>query len=576
MVTSNLAKYVDRLPISEVAEPSYYEKGVQVYEIPMIEAYTHLHRDLQSTPVWGYGGIYPGPTIEVETNQPVVVHYFNQLPRKYPAWLPVNTNIHGVPNDDVRTVVHFHGGRTPPQFDGHPEAWIKSGNSVQYRYPNISDEGGTFWYHDHTIGTTSQNVYAGLAGFYLIRNKAMEKKLNLPFGAFEIPLMFQDRDFTADARFLYSGVCHEVALVNGKIWPYMEVEPRRYRFRLLNGSNFRTLKLAFPDGLKWHQIGTEAGFLSQPVELSSILLGTGERADVIVDFTGRNGHTLVLSNITSCFGPDQDGKPIQPGDFPLLEMMQFRVGLSNSVPDISSIPTNLTPVVDKQVLVNESIKTRDITLNQYPGFLMLMNEKHYTDPVEEDPRLGTTEIWNVLNLTDENHPFHIHLVHFRILERIPFKPGGVALYKRDKAAGTLKPLNSYLNLAQTVIVPPNEDGPKDTALIGINQVMRLAIRWEGFTGNYVYHCHILEHEDHDMMRPLRVLGPLGIERSTARDDLQISFPTEAGFSYQLQTGSASGNWNTISNVTGSGGLFEFNQSRFKNGSELFRFLKTGD
>jgi spore coat protein A len=206
-------------------------------------------------------------------------------------------------------VVHLHGGHVPPQSDGYPETTLLPGQSAAYEYPNLQSP-ATLWYHDHALGITRLNVYMGLAGFYMIRDPA-ESKLNLPRGRYEIPLVIQDRSFNDDSSLEYPESWEEeffgdAILVNGKVWPYLDVEPRKYRFRILNGSNSRTYKLALDSGQAFYQIGTDGGLLEEPVEVKQITLTAGERADVIVDFSKRRGEVHLVNSAPAPFPGDSE------------------------------------------------------------------------------------------------------------------------------------------------------------------------------------------------------------------------------------------------------------------------------
>ncbi len=330
-----------------------------------------LHRDLPPTTIWGYNGMYPGPTFEVRRNHPIFVKWENKLPFEH--LLPVDRTIHGAEPDkpSVRTVVHLHEGRVRPESDGYPEAWFtrdfekvgpKFTNKVSH-YPNCQRP-ATLWYHDHAIGITRLNVYAGLAGFYILRDDE-EEKLNLPSGKFEIPLVIQDRSFypsgelfyptqpghqpppapqpppPADPKLPNPSVVPEffgnTILVNGKVWPYLEVEPRKYRFRILNGSNSRFYRISLSSGQDFVQIGTDGGLLDKPITVSQIILAPAERVDVIIDFANHKGKKILLMN---------DAKtPFPNGEEPtedLKQIMQFRIKQKLSKPDKSKIPAKLS------------------------------------------------------------------------------------------------------------------------------------------------------------------------------------------------------------------------------------------
>lgn len=502
-----LAPFVDPLVIPPVARPIGTHEGAPLYEITMQIAERKVHRDLPATPVFTYDGVWPGPTFDLPSEGPIHVRWINKLPATYPDWLPVQLGKH-VPDKVVRTVVHQHGGVTPSLSDGYPERTSDPGEAVLYSYPNHDEhgDGAMLWYHDHAMGNTRLNVYAGLSGFYLLRNEQFDEKLGLPSGEFEVPLVLQDRNFSSDGTLNYTGVCQNFGVVNGTVFPYMEVEPRRYRFRALNGSNFRIMQLALSNGGSMSVLGVDDGFLDKTVETKELLMAPAERVDFVIDFSEFAGQEIVLRNTTACGGPQREGEVIE-GHVDLPHLMQFRVAAAASSPDTTTIP-EVAIQTDREAerLVAEATVIRDVTLDAHPDFLFLLENKPFDAPISIRPHLGDAEVWNLINLTDESHPIHIHLISYRIVERIPFTRTGVADYIRDRDAGTLKPLDTYLDLAGTIGPSPVELGPKDVALAPSGYVTRIAMRWYGYTGLYVIHCHILDHEDNDMMRPIEVLA----------------------------------------------------------------------
>ncbi|MCG0276876.1 MAG: multicopper oxidase, partial [Thermosediminibacteraceae bacterium] len=446
---------------------------------------------------WGYEKSYPGPTIEAYKDQPIYVRWINNLPEKH--LLPIDKTIHGAKdNPEVRTVVHLHGLNVRPDSDGFPEDWFTPGKSALYYYPN-KQQAATLWYHDHAIGITRLNVYAGLVGLYIIRDER-EERLNLPSGEYEIPLIIQDKDFNDDGSLSYPapntngvepsivpGFFGSYALVNGKVWPYLVVKPRKYRFRILNGSNSRSYKLRFsgePGQIlpAWYQIGTDGGFLERPVKLDSLLLLPAERADVIVDFTGLENQTFTLIN--------EDVPPFGP---PLPEIMQFRV-CGTPVKDNSSLPLILNRIKPLPV---KKAKQRNIEIivrqDESGRPMFLLENKKWEDPITIKPKLGSVEIWNIINTSAGAHPIHVHLVQFQILNRQPFD------VQEYTATGNLK------FIGPPVLPDENEKGWKDTVRAEPGHVTRIIARFGDFTGIYPYHCHILEHEDHEMMRPFEVV-----------------------------------------------------------------------
>ena len=495
----------------------------------MLEFRKQLHSQLPPSKVWGYEGQCPGPTFEAMRGQAIEVEWHNELPAE--PLLPVDRSIHGAmpPAPLVRTVPHLHGMRTDSASDGLPERWFTPGHSVVYRYPN-NQPAATLWYHDHAMGITRLNAYAGLSGFYLLRDED-ELKLGLPSGPYEIPLMLQDRTLSDQGQLVYTPSADDgskmppgvwgpqffgdLPLVNGAIYPFLRVEPRRYRLRFLNAANTRFFNLYFnlakrptdiPSLVTYHQIGSDGGLLSTPVAMQRLLLAPAERADVLIDFSGLEGKTVTLSNDAPT--PYPGWNVLRAVHAPLLELMQFRVDLprssskSFSVPSLAPIP-RIDPV--------RAVTTRDFVLSDCSDPMarshtgagtalcsvkssgMLINGKRYDDPVTEFPKLGTVEKWRFINPTDDAHPMHLHLVQFQILERQGFDYGAF--------------VQGRMELVGTPRLPsPAEAGWKDTAIVLPRDVLTLLIHFEEFTGKYVFHCHVAEHEDNDMMRPFVVVG----------------------------------------------------------------------
>jgi spore coat protein A, manganese oxidase len=529
-----LTPFVDPLPIPETIEPSASHDGVPRYHVAMRAFKKRLHRDLPPTPLWGYNGLYPGPTFEARRDMPIAVRWANDLPAQH--MFPIDQTLHGdEPGQPaVRTVVHLHGARVLPENDGYPEAWFTKEFSQTgpafahktYDYPN-DQPATTLWYHDHALGTTRLNVYAGLAGFYLLRD-VVEDDLNLPKGEFEIPLLLQDRSFNADGSLLYPVVdtggdsdprvppvwipefFGDTVLVNGKVWPHLEVEPRKYRFRILNGSNARfyhlTLIESTPDGRPlgrpgpiFNQIASDGGFLPAPVPQADLTIAPAERFDVIVDFSGAYGKSFLLSNDAKA--PFPDGDDIIPAN-----VMLFRVTRRLRGRDGSSVPRQLVPVVPLNP--QSAVKTRDLVLSEldsadpFGNPIMGLINAQWDSPVIEDPKAGSVEIWRLINTTEDAHPIHIHLVQFQILDRQPFDTSQYP---------------DRLIFTGPSVRPPGNEQPafKDTVKAFPGQVTRLIARFDlpagtpvqrGDRFRYVFHCHILEHEDNEMMRPYDVVS----------------------------------------------------------------------
>ena len=491
----------------------------------------HAHRDLPPTNLWGYNGMWPGPTIEVRRGQALSVKWTNQLPTKH--FLPIDHTIHGADESlpEVRTVVHVHGAQVLPDSDGYPEAWSTSDGKTgptwkpdPCHYPN--DQAATaLWYHDHALGITRLNVCAGLAGMYLIRDE-QEEALNLPSGRYEIPLLIQDRTFGVDGSLFYPPAPQgthpvwmqeffgETICVNGKATPFLEVEPRKYRFRLVNGSNSRFYHLALvpadktgkPSGrsaaaLAFVQIGSDAGLLPTPASFHYLILSPGERFDLIVDFSEHAGKNFAMTN-------DAPAPYARGGEVVPAEVMLFKVTKPLSGKDESSLPDALVPFVP--LSPGDAVQERvlDLTEMDRPsdGYTMigLLGRKHWYDPITENPKAGTVEIWSFANTTGDVHPMHTHLVKFQVLNRQPFD---VQKYLQE----------GKLVFMGTPMPPERNERPawKDTVKTYPGYVTRVIQKFDlpagtpvtpGEEFRYVWHCHVLEHEDNEMMRPYNVVG----------------------------------------------------------------------
>jgi spore coat protein A len=489
-----LEKWVDPLPIPPVLKaksqrphPDDAKEKAAYYRIAMRPLSYKVHRDMKPTAMWGYLGSFPGPTLEARSGEGVFVEWANELPARH--FLPIDYTVHGADREkpEVRVVSHLHGGKVPAPSDGYPEDWYVPGKSATYFYPNRQDAAG-LWYHDHALGITRLNVYAGLAGNYFLRD-AFEDRLNLPKGKYEVPLTIADRSFDAEHQLYYPvspdpespwipDLFCEAVLVNGKLFPYLEVEPRKYRFRLLNAANGRMFHLTLSNGQEFTQIGTDLGLLPAPVSQKLLTVAPGERMDLVLDFLGQEGAQIVLQ-----------------GDSLLL--LQFRVAKTGAA-DTSSLPKTLRSV--EKTPEREAVHNRILTLGEKDDMAgnpmtMLLNNAHWDMPVTENPKLDSVEIWSLLNFTDDTHPIHLHAVRFQILDRRPFEPEDY--YK----GGTIRYIGA------TVPPPPNEMGWKDTVQAFPGMVTRIITKFSGYAGRYVWHCHLLEHEDNEMMRPYDVVAP---------------------------------------------------------------------
>jgi spore coat protein A, manganese oxidase len=445
------------LRIPPVLRPTRSDSTTDFYDVTQQVASVPILPGLPPTRMWSYNGRVPGPTIVQRQGRTVRVTQRNRLP------VPVS--------------VHLHGGDVPADSDGHPADLIPPGGAREYIYPGKHGP-ANLWYHDHAIHNTGRNVYMGLAALFPVTSDA-EEALPLPKGQFDVPLIIQDKFFLPDAQIAYprhdaeepmrQGVFGDVILVNGTPKPFFRVARRRYRFRLLNGSNARVYRLRFSVDLPFTVIQSEGGFLPHPIQTREIEIAPSERYAVIVDF-GRLplGSKVVLRNVMQ----DMPGDPYDEGK--TRDVMRFDVTTTASDP--TSIPADLPPARE---LPNprQAVATRTWVFARNGGEWTINDKPWDINRIDARPRLGTTEIWRFINKSGGWwHPIHVHLIEFAILSR------------------TRRPLAPY------------ELGPKDTVLLRDNEEAAVAMRWESFPGRYVMHCHNLEHEDHDMMTQFEVLG----------------------------------------------------------------------
>ena len=546
-----------------------------------------------NTPVWGYninGGptTYPGGTIVAKRGKDVTVTWTNNLGKDYliKQGLSANEDVidrtlhwafsthltpepYTIGTQGVPAVPHQHGGRTDSNYDGLPEQWFTpSGATGNYYFSNqyvydLDQEAATLWYHDHALGITRLNVYAGLAGFWFLRDDNEDSLINenlIPSGDFETEIVIQDRMFWPDGRLAYpdvpwvsvpgfdpwdGGPSHQpeffgqVILVNGKAWPFHNVEPRQYRFRLLNGSDSRFYildikpnNIALPSPNFW-VIGNDTGLLNAPVQLNKLTIGPGERYDVVVDFSGTldgmpgvfNGQSLtVRNNGRSPFPKGVTANPNLDGT-----IMQFNVGATTSGDTIAPLTatTNLRPVsgpiptltadsLNRKLMLFEAVDHFG-RLQPLLGTITGINNQDGTpadgtflwdDPITENPGFNKTEIWEIHNATVDAHPIHLHLVKFQILNRQKYTATVVPKINTDHDENETQggALRNIKYKGQPKGPDPSEAGWKDTAIMYPGEVTRIIAKFDK-PGRYVWHCHILSHEDHEMMRPFHV-GPI--------------------------------------------------------------------
>ncbi|HRR40899.1 MAG TPA: multicopper oxidase domain-containing protein, partial [Syntrophales bacterium] len=521
-------------------------------------------------------------------------------------------------------VPHIHGGEVEPAYDGGPDAWwtptgivgsgspaVSGSDRATFIYPT-QQQAGTIWFHDHALGVTRLNVFAGMAGLYIITDPGVEPAGMPAFPQYDIPLIIQDRSFDTLGRIFYNLASNpqpnplvhpfwipefigDAILVNGKTWPYLAVEPRQYRFRLVNGSNARFYDLTLSNAAPFLVIATDDGYLNNPVSTPNLIIAPGERYEVIVDFTGLVPNavtppTIIMKN--SARTPFPGGGKVVTGTTDTV--MQFRVSLplNPTVPNTTvTAATNLRPLNPIENIKTGAVATRPVpvagvcppvsagqtivrqlTLNEVIGpggpLELVLNNTKYNGVVagitgrnSEQPAVGDTEIWEIINITADAHPIHTHLASFQLLNRQAFQatkwtnvyagqlavtfgavpdgkgpPNQYLLRNADCAIGGNPPIGPYLQ--KGVRLPlPYENGWKDTVIAYPGEVTRIVVRWApteapasgtlcdattpvppcvptagvnlypfnptqliGGVG-YVWHCHIVDHEDNEMMRP---------------------------------------------------------------------------
>ncbi len=470
------------LPVPPVLEPVRSDASTDYYEITQKVGRAEILPDLE-TEVWGYNGIFPGPTIVSRRGRKTIVRHRNELP--------------------VPTVVHLHGGKTPPEHDGYPTDMITpvggwqgahgghgrhggtmSEGTKEYVYP-LDQPAATLWYHDHRMDFTGPQVYKGLAGFHIIHDDE-EEALGLSAGERDIPLMICDRAFAEDGSFRYpsiepslkgqpgveseymSGVLGDCILVNGAPWPVLEVTNTRYRFRILNASNARRYRLALDpwpsDGSPFVQVGSDQGLLAKPVNHDRIDIAQAERFDVIVDFSSYPvGTQVTLVN--------ENGRGVAA------QIMRFVVARRGE--EDSRIPSTLAdirPLTRSDATVKREFRFARGGAEAHGTTLWTVNGEPFDlNRIDADPDLGAVELWKIRCLNLE-HPIHIHLVRFQVLT-----VGG---------GGAPGPYNQ---------------GWKDTVSLNSGGEAELLMRFDGYRGRYVFHCHNLEHEDMMMMANFEVV-----------------------------------------------------------------------
>ena len=463
--------YVAPFVVPPVAQPKGTTKGldgvtdVPLYDITQKEGLAQILPTIK-TPIFGYDGIAPGPTILARKGRPIAVKVTNALPATHPQW-----------GYEAWTSVHLHGSASKPQYDGYASDITRPGEYKIYHYPN-SQDARMLWYHDHGVHHTAENAYMGLAAVYLLGDE-VEDRLPIPKGAYDLPLVITDKMFAADGKFMYddeghSGLYGDVILVNGQPWPTLKVAKRKYRFRILNASLSRGLRLQLSNSSPMTVVATDGGLMPAPQQTVQLRVGMAERYEVVIDFAKYTAGTKIqLRNLGVPNSDDFDHTD---------KIMQFEVTNDAFDPANNQVPAQLNPNMEVMGL-KESDATATVKLRVHrSNSTWKINDTTWDDIVASEyqrvvanPKLNEVQIWEIENSSGGwFHPTHIHLVDFKILSR-----NGRA------------PFNY-------------EIGPKDVAFVGENETVRAIMRFTHEEGRYMIHCHNLPHEDHDMMTQFRV------------------------------------------------------------------------
>lgn len=580
-----IPKYVTELEVPPVFKPKLVwsnesKSWITRYEVDMVETKVQiLPPRYPKTKVYAYAGMVyshcgqveykatvPGPTFMAYTDEPVEVKWNNKI--ENPHMFPVDPTLHWAnPNNiqrptppfkpyppgyplaqyPVPTVVHLHGGESESKYDGFPESWFthdgKFGATYEtniYRYLN-EQQSSTLFYHDHALGITRLNVYAGLVGAYLLMDPCNyldnECLSPLPTGKYDIPLIIQDRSFNDDGssffsaegdnpsthpywrRFFYGNTI----TVNGKTWPRLDVKQTAYRFRIVNASNSRFYKFKLSNNQKLIQIGSDGGYLRKPAYMDTIELAPAERAEIVIDFSQYNvGEEVLLLNVTE----DEETDKETTG-----QVMKFRVKYRCSCRPIC-IPDRLNDIPKLRTNVTNRIVTLNALNNDEGLEALFLNGQKWVSPVSESVMVGSIQMWEVVNLANGPHPIHIHLADSQVVNRQKIDRDSYfddwsiinGQMPLDHPTKTIIP-DSYL-ICEPIEPNANEDGWKDTIICPPGYVTRLVVAMypsrlnpcctepgknlfpfdpSSFPG-YVWHCHMLDHEDNEMMRPMHIIN----------------------------------------------------------------------
>ncbi|KAF1837542.1 Cupredoxin [Decorospora gaudefroyi] len=451
------------LPIPEVKAKTYTYRNettgneIDFYEVDVRPFYQQVYPGLKPARLVGYDGMSPGPTFKMTRGREAIVRFKN----------------HG----DKDLSVHLHGSFSRAPFDGWAEDTTKVGQYKDYYYPN-KQSGRTMWYHDHAVHHTAENAYFGQAGFYILTDPA-ENGLGLPSGPYDVPLGLASKQYNRDGTLfdpkdetdsLYGDVIH----VNGQPWPFMNVEPRKYRFRILDTSISRAFKITLEDDrstkLPFHVIAADTGLMTKPVKTDNLEISMAERWEIVVDFSAYKGKNVTMKNARDVQA-DEDYNSTN-------KIMRFVVGSKVTTQDGNGeLPSSLRTV---QFPPRKNGIDKSFKFGRTNGQWMV-NGVTFSDVknrILAKPQRGAVEVWELENSSGGwSHPVHIHLVDFQILTRTGGKRG---------------------------VLPYEKEAMKDVVLLGRNEKVTVIARYAPYDGVYMFHCHNLIHEDHDMMAAFNV------------------------------------------------------------------------
>lgn len=436
------------------------------FNLEMTESTTAFKEGIETLSL-GYNGSYLGPTLEFHSGQMVNINVKNSLPES--------------------ATTHWHGMHVAPKNDGGPHSVIESGDTWRLRFP-VLDSASTMWYHPHLHAHTMVQVNMGLAGMIIVRDE-IERRAGLPqaYGLDEFPLVIQDRSFTEDGSEISVTAFGDTMLINGTIDPFLKVPSQFVRFHVLNGSNDRSYNLGFSNNMTYYVIGADGGLLDTPAPLTRLVINPGERYDILVDFSEFENSSVTLLSYASEMDLNISGATTTPGGGTILDGVNFslvRFDVGRRLPRaLTSLPERinhqLRPIEESQATVTRTI---DMSFDFNSGSFILDGQPFDMSRIDQTVFLNTTEIWEIVNSGPfASHPFHIHDIQFYILDRNGVPP------------------------------EPYEAGKKDTVLVKPGETVRVITTFDDFADPdipYMYHCHILPHEDAGMMAQFVVIDPL--------------------------------------------------------------------